>query len=227
MMSLKPAIKHFLFRPGRRARTVRGGPMAGLRLYLDLRQDTQVWRGIYERRLMDWLQEHVPSDGVCLDVGAAEGVMSLWMAVLAPQGRVIAVEPSERGEQITPNLDLNRDRQLGQVELHRVCADDRSHNPEEGPAFVTIDDLVQQAALERVDVIKIDVDGPELDVLAGAAVTLERFKPAVCVEAHSHALTRGVVERLEAHGYRCEVIDPPPHEHRPLEYNPAVFAIIG
>jgi len=173
---------------------------------------------------MDWLQEHVPTDGVCLDVGAAEGVMTLWMAVLAPQGRVIAVEPSDRGDQITPNLDLNRESPLGRVEIHRVCAGRQSHTPAEGPAFVTIDDLMRQAGLDRLDAIKIDVDGPELDVLEGAAETLERFKPAVCVEAHSHALTRGVVERLEAHGYHCDIIDPPSHEHRPIEYNPTIFA---
>jgi len=144
--------------------------------------------------------------------------------VLAPQGRVIAIEPSERGEQIRPNLALNRNCPLGRVELHRVCAGGRSHSPAEGPAFVTIDDLVQQVALDRLDVIKIDVDGPELDVLNGATATLDRFRPHVCVEAHSHDLTRGVLEKLEAHGYRCEVIDPPRHEHRPIEYNPTVFA---
>lgn len=223
-MTIKTVIKQALFRPGLRPRTIRGGPMAGLRLNLDLRQDTQVWRGIYERRLMDWLQQHVPAEGVCLDVGAAEGVMTLWMAVLAPQGRVIAIEPSERGEQINPNLHLNRDRPLGRVELHRVCAGKQTFFNEQEIEFVAIDDLIARCGLDRLDVIKIDVDGPELDVLDGATASLDRFKPAVSVEAHSHALTRGVVERLEKHGYRCDVVDPPPHEHRPIEYNPTIFA---
>ncbi len=49
---------------------------------------------------------------------------------------------------------------------------------------VSVDDMVDDASLRRVDVIKIDVDGAEADVLRGAHRTLERFHPHLFVEVH-------------------------------------------
>ncbi len=46
----------------------------------------------------------------------------------------------------------------------------------------TLDAYVQNAALPRVDFIKIDVEGFELFVLQGAGQTLERFRPVVLIE---------------------------------------------
>jgi FkbM family methyltransferase len=51
---------------------------------------------------------------------------------------------------------------------------------ESGPLaqIMTIDDL----KLTRCNLIKVDVEGMEIDVLAGAAATIERFRPVLFVE---------------------------------------------
>jgi FkbM family methyltransferase len=48
---------------------------------------------------------------------------------------------------------------------------------------LTIDDLVVQEGLPRVDFIKMDIEGAELPALKGAVRTLQRFRPklAICV----------------------------------------------
>lgn len=208
---------------GTRPYTIRGGALKGTKFYFDLQQDTQVWRGIYEQALQAWLAREVQPDAVCIDVGAAEGCATLLMARLAYQGHVHAFEPSERGAWIPKNLQLSADVALAEVNVHHVFVGAQSGTDGDGRRHLRLDDYVFNEQMERIDVVKIDVDGPELDVLDGAAELLARFRPAVCVEAHSHALCQGVVERLRSAGYAVRVVDPPPHEFRPLEYNPTVF----
>ena len=61
-------------------------------------------------------------------------------------------------------------------------------------------------ALDRVDFIKIDVEGFEQDVLQGMPVTVNRFAPFIFIEFNSFALTqfrnvspRSVLEYLRYH----------------------------
>lgn len=46
----------------------------------------------------------------------------------------------------------------------------------------TLDQYVVEAGLERLDFVKIDVEGFELEVLEGASDSLSRFKPTMIVE---------------------------------------------
>jgi hypothetical protein len=57
-----------------------------------------------------------------------------------------------------------------------------------GPALqaptVTVDDFVREADLDRVDLIKMDVEGAEPWVLAGAADTLAGVRPRLAMAAY-------------------------------------------
>jgi hypothetical protein len=57
----------------------------------------------------------------------------------------------------------------------------RSHSTA-GAIPTSLDELVHQTGIPKVDLLKVDVDGHEIDVLAGASETLRRFKPAVVIE---------------------------------------------
>jgi hypothetical protein len=56
-------------------------------------------------------------------------------------------------------------------------------------SLVTDDDALSSQELSRVDVIKIDVQGWELQVLKGAG-SLKRFGPTVFVEFYLHGLEK-------------------------------------
>src|SRR5262249_22536085 len=71
----------------------------------------------------------------------------------------------------------------------------------------TLDRVVAEQKLERVDVIKIDVEGHEAKVLAGAVETITRFRPRILIEIFEETLRRQgasvteVLAVLEANGY--------------------------
>jgi len=57
-----------------------------------------------------------------------------------------------------------------------------------GVRTVAIDDFVTERGLERVDFIKMDIEGAEPMALAGAEKTIRQFKPAlaICLYHHPH-----------------------------------------
>jgi FkbM family methyltransferase len=64
--------------------------------------------------------------------------------------------------------------------------------------LTTLDLVVQSRGLERLDLIKVDVEGAELPLLRGAEATLRRYHPWIIAEVQQ--------ETSEAAGYRQEDI---------------------
>ena len=50
--------------------------------------------------------------------------------------------------------------------------------------FVDLDSYVAQKNIPRVDYIKLDIEGSELDMLHGAAKTITRCKPKMAISAY-------------------------------------------
>ncbi len=76
----------------------------------------------------------------------------------------------------------------------------------DGARAVTLDDYL---AGDKVDFVKLDVDGAEPDVLAGAAATVERSRPTIVIEMAPCAYEGGdgferIVEFLTSRHYRLE-----------------------
>src|SRR5262249_11323414 len=70
----------------------------------------------------------------------------------------------------------------------------------------TIDEYSAANSIDRVDLVKIDVDGPGLAILRGASETLARCRPAIIVEAgifnRDHGVTfEELFEFLQGYGY--------------------------
>lgn len=168
-----------------------------------------------------------PGD-VLVDVGASIGNWTLAAArAVGPQGTVIAVEPlPQMAEALRRSARANRLAQVRVAEMalaeaggtrpfsveHRNSGGSRlglmDNDAERQFSAITVrtaalDDVAREHRLSRLDVLKIDVEGFESDVLAGAGGCLERFAPAIVMEAgHDDARRR---ERSHAilfeHGY--------------------------
>ena len=214
----KRAVKHLLFRPGLRKYRIRGGALTGLWFQFDLRHDTQAWRGIYEQPLQEWLSTNVKPGDTCLDIGGADGYFALLMAKLSgPAGHVHSFEPSEKIEHIQQNFAMNNELPLAPLTRYEAfvgAEENRQTNT------VSIDALIACGKITAVNVVKIDVDGGEIDALHGMADTLERFHPHLFVETHSRELQRQVEEITKRYGYSMRLEMPAAHELRPaLDFN--------
>jgi FkbM family methyltransferase len=158
---------------------------------------------------------YVKDDAVVIDVGANIGVSTAAYSLLTPHGSVHCFEPSPANfgylqqnvlRNGLTNTTLNqravsaqegslsfvasRDFGAGSFVADETTLAAKSHHHEIITVpCETLDHYVQRNDIPRVDVIKIDVEGHELSVLAGARATLDRFKPMVVVEFNSYTIT--------------------------------------
>lgn len=166
--------------------------------------------GAFERDTLRALETLVRRGATVLDVGANIGAHTLHLArLVGGQGRVIAFEPTDFAiGKLRANLAENPDL-ASRVEVHQAflvaqagapidaavasswpvdgtAADDaqmgsRAMNVS-GAVAMTVDSVIAASGDPDVQLIKMDVDGHELDVLEGARVLLERRHPIIVME---------------------------------------------
>lgn len=129
----------------------------------------------------------------CVDVGAHCGFLTLVAALCAGEsGRTIACEADAATAAILRrNVAANDLADRCRVVEARIGAGDRPS--------VRLDAVLDALGVERVDLVKIDIDGGDLDVLRGAERILRRDRPIVIVELAANA--RAILETLRGLGY--------------------------
>jgi len=113
------------------------------------------------------------------------------------------------GQIAVPAVDYGKASNFGGVSL--VDGASEGNVAEEVPVM-TVDAL----SLERCHLIKIDVQGMEAEVLAGAAATIARCRPALYVENDLKEKSRALIAALFDLGYRL-------HWHIPRLFNQENF----
>lgn len=194
--------------------------------------------GVLYFGLPDWAEMNLildflrPGD-VFVDVGANVGVYSL-LASVVPGVEVWAFEPSsDTAPKARANVGLNglNDRirvvqaavgsepgrallsvGLGTVNSLVERADDT--NVEE-VSLVTLDTYLSPSDRMEVRILKIDVEGAELDVLRGAQELIDSARPIVIAEAND---VQGLAAWLSARGYRPFTYAPERRELREVEW---------
>ena len=189
---------------------------------------------IWEPHIVRNLQAHVVPGTVALDVGAYIGTHALLMGRLAGQGRVYAFEPQRKiYRELRRNIELNG---LANVTALRyaVGAETRivEMNPSQadkipGESGLSVGTGGERAELRPLDsfgfrnvsLIKIDVEGFEDEVLAGAERLIRESRPVILLEilggkAYPGAPSRGrhppatplELERIHATWRRLEAL---------------------
>ena len=195
-------------------------------LWLDRGEASDDWVAYssHEAELLPIATELLPEGGVFLDVGAHVGHWALRLANRASY--VIAVEPNpDTASTLRRNMAINDIDNIAVLEIAAwdestsLKLDDPNGKVEggstrtvawEGEGVRVIGEPLDDALKDqdRLDLVKLDVEGSDLHALRGMAGLLERTKPALLVECHD---IYGYYERSELEdlllelGYSWEV----------------------
>jgi len=191
--------------------------------------------GEFSESEMSFLGNFVRPNQVIFDVGANIGAHTIFFAqTVGPKGRVVAMEPQRPVFQtLCANVALNG---LGNVLTINAGAGEQ-------PGMTTLElpeynaggnfggfSLIGQSGNEAIQIlpldnvelsslalIKIDVEGMELDVLKGARQTIAKHMPALYIENDRREKSPQLIEHILAMNYRA-------YWHMPSMFNPDNFA---
>ncbi len=161
--------------------------------------------------------------GIFIDVGANVGKYSIMVGNrLKNNGKVISIEPEINNFlTLKENIKLNK---LNNVILENSACSEKnglvqlylSDYPGQHSIYrktkhrikvrsVKLDDLIKKYSLKKVNLIKIDVEGAEIDVLKGAENILKKFKPKIIFECYGENYPK-VKALLKKYGYKIKKI---------------------
>lgn len=191
--------------------------------------------GGYEKEAAAFVASQLRPGNVVIDLGANEGFYSILASrIVGEEGRVLAVEPDAVAVRcLRRNLNENGCRN---VDVAEVCAGDAKgtltlhvsrvsgvnspvHGNVIGPSKPLelpcrrVDDLVRERNLQRVDLIKMDVQGWESACLRGMEETIRRFRPVIVFEFWPKGMRQAegdpaaLLERIRVLGYRLRAIE--------------------
>ena len=162
----------------------------------------------------------IKSGDVVVDVGASFGNYTLDGCLHG--AKVYAFEPvPSRYEILAKNVELNNLDNCSLFNLGlwsksgEISLEDYAPHADWRGKFrvTTLDEWVESNSINRIDFIKADTEGAELEILKGSSNTLRRFKPKLLVEVHTfvdESLLPAVEDFLKGLGYSCERIPRPP-----------------
>jgi FkbM family methyltransferase len=165
--------------------------------------------GYYESEVLEAILRSLDADGVLWDVGANFGLHAVTASYLRPEARVVCIEPSPLLlGRLCANVRLNN---LNVEIVSTALADSRGlrylHLADGNPGMTTLkphaakqyrarvlcscdtgDGLVATNVLPPPTVIKLDVEGSELDVLRGLSVVLRSNQLRAVIFEHESKL---------------------------------------
>jgi len=172
-------------------------------------------KGFFDKTLTEYIINNIKESDVVLDVGANLGWMTCLFASKAKKVHAFECN-SEVYNQLVCNVHLNnfKDKtslyeialsdKKGESEFTRYAHSGHGHL-ESNVRYNTYKDTVKvktdtidNIISEKVDFIKVDVEGFEYNVLKGAKNTISKYKPDIFLEYNNN---NKIVEYLKSLGY--------------------------
>lgn len=200
------------------------------KLYIDQHDTLQVaGHGRFEETEFNTLLSFLREDSIIIDIGANMGYYTVRAAQKVKRGKVIAFEPDPGNFSILQknvainqlsNVVLNNAAVSNRTETMRLykhpfnVGDYRLYNDGDFTEFVDVPTLqLDDVVSERIDLIKIDVQGFEYFALSGARQLLTKFYPVVFSEfwprglRNSGASPAMYLAMMEELGYAVSLIN--------------------
>jgi FkbM family methyltransferase len=164
--------------------------------------------GVWEEPVTQILRKEIYPGMTALDIGAHIGYFTLILAKrVGKDGRVFSFEPNPEvqgylRENVLHNghshvticpmalfheegFGVMEERDFSNAWLARRCTDSTDAVP-----VAVYDRAAESLGIHRVDFVKMDVEGAELNILLGMRELLERDRPSLIIEIHPRGLER-------------------------------------
>jgi precorrin-6B methylase 2 len=160
-----------------------------------------------------------------IDVGAGTGELCLFMLKHKPNVRkIVAIEPNtEEMKRMKLNFKLNPELDVSKIKIVTQPIGAQTTGSE-----LSLNEF-DRDLVTAPGIIKIDVDGYEVEVLNGSNRILQRQNVDLLIETHSIALENESIRLLRSFGFSTEVVKNGWYrrflpEHRPGEHNRWLWA---
>lgn len=215
----------------RRAYRVFAGPLRGAKFILGAAAGEGAGASIYfnmveSEQTAEMLKEFSPGK-VFFDIGANIGYYTILASRgVGEKGAVVAFEPvvsnltylhqhvtlnKAKNVRVLPfalsdsqsiaSFSLGPNSAMGHIEENGGADRNEAENQVFVPT-VSLDEITEKLNL-RPDVMKIDVEGAEMRVFAGAGKVLADAHPTIYLSTHSPELRTECLEFLKSRGYKC------------------------
>lgn len=161
------------------------------------------FKGEFEKNELELCKKYIRKDSIVLDVGANIGLHSIYFSKIAEKGIVFSFEPSietfvlllknikNRANVLPLNIALSDSNGISEF---YVASDDaysslkntkrKSIKTIQKTISYKLDDFFLSLNLDRIDFVKIDVEGLEHNVLTGMQWIIERYCPVIFCEIY-------------------------------------------
>ncbi len=172
---------------------------------------SSIFRKLYTRGFHEFfptgiVKQYVKPGNVCLDIGADKGYFSILMATaMNNSGKVFAFEPMDSTyKTLEKNIRINgletlvTTKKIALFSENKIVNMDPSSysllNEKEGNSISMkcqkFDDMLDNLEISRIDFIKIDIEGAEIDCLIGMEESIKKYHPKLLIEVHQSLLHR-------------------------------------
>lgn len=146
-----------------------------------------------------------------IDAGASEGFFTRF--ALLKKANVIAIEPIPRlaealqltykkeineGKVIVLNVGLGEKSGSSQLQINdqQICSSTVSNGNGETVKILSIDDIYRQKITNKIDFVKMDIEGGEVDAILGAGHVIRELRPKLSIAIYHAYENASVIKNI-------------------------------
>ena len=208
----------------------------GLLFYVNPRYEPGYLNGNHEPWLQEFLKKELKKGFCFYDIGAHKGFFTIIAStIVGEDGKIVAFEPDPRNYIfLKRNVEINNLKNVfivrkalfsyvGKInfflsnffsnwtESRVLNSTEMSFKKENNLIEVectTLDEFISENKNFYPDLIKIDVEGAEIEILEGASETLKNIKPIWFIEVHAYQEIDSVISLFKKFDYKIEILTP-------------------